>query len=297
MLLSVRKAGNTMRGAAAPLPDPRRGEADAREFLRVFGLWSDKREKTLSEWASNLDDLIKQKAATCAELHRYNQAAMQLFANQSMVRIKLVLAGADPKEVEAPPYPTLFAEEVRVSQPSQGAFEIAYKLPCPAGATYPEFSRLKVWGPPLRTAGAATASLPFPTSTLAGPFGALPILIATWAGRILLAGIIAWATVSVIEAFSTLWSDKEVTDIHRAILAEEAERDRDRAQFVNDCVQKSDGSREAIDACQDAGQRTFPPREIQPNTGGAGRFVLLAGLAALAIFGGLAWYSRAKSRD
>ncbi len=278
-------------GAEAPtmIPDPRESDAAAKAFLQVWGDWSDRRERLLQKWGSDIDDLIKMRAATCSEIDRYNRAAISLLGAQATMRIRLIKSGAE--NVAVPPFPTLFAEVVQVGQPAPGVFRMAYKIPCVKGARYPDFSKMKVWGKQTRVAGAST---PIQTAGLAG----LPALIIPWAGRIIFTLALGAAAGFVIIQFRKLFSDADVRQIHAEILAKEAERDSDRAAFVKACVEKSDGSPAAIDACNNAGAETFPPRDPEPtDTGGLGKFFLFAGLATLLVFGGLTLYTRAKAQD
>jgi hypothetical protein len=293
--------------APAVIPDPRHSDEAAKSFLNVWGAWAGAQETLISQWASTLDDMIKMQAATCEDVDQYNRAALSLFAEQSLMRIRLIKAGVGSDEIDLPPFPVLFAAQVNVTQPAPGSFNLAYTLPCAmkdqkfVGDL--DYSQLKTFGPPQRT-GATAAMTPFPSPT---GFGALPVVVATWAGRALLAGILLWGTVEVIGAFRKLFSNEEIARIQAQIRSTSVEQDKNRADFVKTCFEQSievlprpvspEALKQVRAECHGQGQVVFPPREEPDVTGPSGfeTFLIIAGAGAL-VAGGVFALRRLSAR-
>ena len=291
-------------GFVAPvaIPDPRRGRAAAQRFLKLWASWAGARERTLQAWASDLDDLISLRSATCAELSRYNKAALLHWAEEVVMSVKIIKAGASADEVPQPPLPALFAAEVKVVDRGEGRFSILTRLPCKRDAAgrfidvFPDFSKLAVWGRPQQVEGAST-----PRGGQA-QLGALPAL--AW---VVIAGLLAGAVAFSVDRFVAGWTNEDQTRATKEMQGVAAEQGRERAKFQLNCL------REALEAvgpgvtpeqfdkiqaqCIDAAERLIPipePKFFPERSIGMG--LLLGGLGVAVVVGSFAYFRRQQQK-
>lgn len=289
----------------ASIPDPRTSDANAEKFLRIFGEWAAAREITISQWASDIDDLLKLRAVTCAELQRYNDAAIAHFTVEVNMARKLILAGADPDVVVPPPIPALFGSDIKFSEKPGELIGINVSIPCRRSrsgrllSVFPDFDKMRVFGKQVQIAGSFTQS--------GGQLAGLPVLAITWAGRIILAAVIGGAVFLSLREFRKLITGEEVAKLEADMFRADVENDADRGAFALKCMTSSlealgpNPSQEAISRvraeCIEDATKVFPPKE-RPDlrAGGLAKGILLSGLGVAAVIGSIAFFRSRQER-
>ena len=289
----------------ARIPDPRLSDENAKKFLEVFGEWASAREITISEWASDIDDLLKLKAVTCDELQRYNNAAIRHFTTEVNMARKLILAGADPDVIVPPPIPALFGSDIKFTETTNELIGINVSIPCKRSrsgrllSVFPEFDKMRVFGKPSQLAGSFTQS--------GGQLAGLPLVIVTWAGRIILAAVIGGAVVLSFRELRKLFTNEEVAKIDAEIFRADVENDAERGEFALNCMTSSldalgpNPSSEAVATvraqCIENASKVFPPKK-RPDlrAGGLGSALFMTGLGIAAVVGSIAFF-RSRQND
>jgi hypothetical protein len=289
--------------APAVIPNPRAGKVSAEKWLLLWGEWAAAREVVLRDWASVLDELVALKAATCADLAAYNQAALTHWAKEVVVSVKMIKAGAKVSEVPKPPLPAIFAAEVRVVDQGEGAFSIQHRLPCARDsrgkftATFPDFAQLRVFGKESLVAGGAT---PRGGEAQLGLFLAAG---APWAAEVfttIIVSAIAGATIAfsidrLIDGFTGEEIKKINADMKRG--SEEAGLARSKAQLqcVTVTIAATGGAALSVDdlekiraGCARESLAVSPIVEIPKEGIGFGTSILLGGLGVAVVIGAVA---------
>lgn len=293
--------------APAAIPDPRTSDAAMKRFLEVWGEWAEARERTITKWGSDIDDLIKLKAATCDGIARYNKAALLHWAREVSMAVRLIKAGASQDQIPMPLFPVIFAAEMRfLEKGPEGRPLILHRLPCRKDKrgrfidTFPDFSQLRIFGPPEALREAFT---PPGTEQFSGFFlAALP-----WAGRIIIAGILAGAVVFSLRELRLGYTQEEVEKEKGEILRTEVESDAARAATEKECLAQSiaavgrpvtpDEMDKIISQCLDLSLKVHPLRKGQKIGGTSlGLGLLLGGLGIAAVIGSFAYFRRQQQK-
>lgn len=285
-------------------PDPRASDAATVEFLKVWGDWAAARERTIGDWASDLDDLIKLQAATCVEIDLYNKAALKHWAEEVAMAHRLILAGASPDDIPMPVTPAIFASEVKFVERGVGDFSIIHKIPCKRDrrgrliSKFPDFSKLRVFGKPEQVASAFTKS----GGELAG-FFALPV----WA-ILVITGVVAGTIVLSISELRKAITGEDVERLKVEMLRLETESDAARSEFQLHCMQTSiealpgTPTMEKIAAiraaCIEDAIKVHPSREGQAiETPSLGKGLLLGGLGVAAAMVSISYFRSRQQKS
>jgi hypothetical protein len=278
-------------------PNPLASDEDARQFLKIWGAWAAARERTIGQWASDLDDLIKLQSATCEELDRYNEAALRHWAEEVAMAHRLISAGANPDDIPMPVVPAVFASELKFVERGVGDFSILHKLPCKRDrlgrfvSKFPDFSRLRVFGKQEQIASAFTPS----GGQLAG-FFALPV----WA-VLVITGVVAGTIIVSMKEFRRALTGEDVARMQVEMLRAEMEGDAARSKFQLKCMETSiaalpgDPTAEQIATiragCIEDAIKVHPVRKGQEiQAGSIGKGILLGGLGIAAVIGSFAYF-------
>lgn len=285
----------------ASFPDPRASDEDAKKFLEIWGKWAAARERTIGEWASDLDDLVKLQSATCEEIQRYNEAALRHWAEEVAMAHRLILAGANPDDIPMPVVPAVFASELKFIERGVGDFSIIHKLPCKRDrfgrftSKFPDFSKLRVFGKQEQIASAFTPS----GGQLAGLI-ALPV----WA-VVVITGIVAGTIVLSFRELRKAFTAEEVQSMKIDMLRLETESDAARSAFQLKCMETSIAAlpgQPSVEqmaairaACIEDAIKVHPVRKGQKiDTGSLGKGLLLGGLGIGAIVASVAYFRHKK---
>lgn len=279
--------------------DPRSSDEAMKGYLAVWGQWAAARERTIAKWGSTIDDLIKLKAATCDELRRYNKAALLHWAREVQMAVRLIEAGAAKDQVPMPLFPVVFAAEMRfIEKGPQGRPLILHRLPCKKGDRFPDFSKLRIFGPPDQVEEAFTR----PGQEQLSGFFALPV----WA-IVVISGLIAGTIVLSFRELRLGYTGEEVEKEKGEILRTEVESDAARAETEKECLAKSlaaigrpvtpDEMSKIIDQCLNLALKVHPLRKGQ-KIGGAslGLGLLLGGLGIAAVIGSFTYFRRQQQK-
>ncbi len=269
-------------------------------------------EDARNEWANSLFKLIETRTASCLDIETYNRAAVEVFLAEYSTFLTLLLAGMRTENIEAPPYPTLYAEHVEFSVGEGGSISIMWRLPSCAGTTqytyapiepgakperivtsvpaemaqYPDYATLRMWG-----AGTAV-SVP-------EQLGAAPAVI--WASVALVATIGA-VIAGVIVSFAYLWKIIFHYEIEQGIEAKkiELQDNNRRLSALEKCMDnaKPTGGWSSVAAARDTHNNCVRGIEgLAPRTRGISSGWSIFGVAAVAALtgAGVWWYTKRRA--
>ena len=303
-LISDMRGGLAGLGAAfvppAVIPNPSKSEKNAREFMRIWIAWAAAREVTLREWASAIDSLISNKSATCAEIAKYNDAAIAHYVTEVEMGLRFILGGVSQKDLPTPFFPLVFASSTRIEDITgfadwpTGRVTIKYTLPCGTNGVFPDFAAMRVFGDPRDVSGAKTP----PGQQQLGFLAALP----AWA-IVSLAAIVFGGTFLIVNAFRD-WTSTQQTREEAKLRDQEAEQNKRRAEFQGNCVERSiaklEGKMSAADflriraECLEEANKVFPQLTRAPSETTLGTSILLGGLGIAAVVASIAFFKSQK---
>lgn len=290
------------------IPDPRTSDKSAREFMAIWIAWASAREQTLSDWAMHIDNLISNSAASCQSIVEYNAAAIAHFHVETDMAVRFIKAGLEVGDSAAeglavPLFPALYGSQIDVRDVpgAPGRVSIHPILPaCGRGTSgFPDFSRLRIFGPPAGIEGSKT---PHGTG-----LGVVPAI--GWAAVALTVAIFGGTALLMHIAFKGM-SDRELFDADRAMRGQGLENRASRAGTNDSCVQ------DALDAAKAAGKTLsleenlnlrrecaawalaiHPDLEHLKPPSGLGRGLLLGGLGIAAVIGAFAYFKGQKQEE
>lgn len=311
------------------------GETEAEAKAEIKGILEGlvEAEKNRDIWASDLLIKIQRRAATCKEIEDYNSAAVNLLMRETQLYRALILGGMPVEEAPAPPFPTLFADNVTVTRIPLEGFSIKWTLPSCRGPgsfteidfkngvlsgrivvpgrpvtpeiparTFPDYDMLKMWG-----GGQAT---PISETIRKSPqltgFG---FIITAWAAGVLL--VLSLVAVGMTFALIlTIWKRDRRAEADLKANEQKLENNALRLRFVEKCadsrIQVAGGivdvetSRAIYAKCAELARGLAPPvdrpRFERSSFEKFGIAVLWLGLGAGSLAGGYYLYQRAKER-
>lgn len=275
--------------------DPLSSDEAMKGYLAVWGQWAAARERTLEEWASTIDELVANKAATCLAIATYNKAAVIHWVEEVDMASKFIAAGASKSQVPVPPFPILFATTTRFVQKNTAFGPLQVPIPfvgCKRGDVFPDFSKLRILGPPGSVAGSLTKQ-----GQELGLFG-LP----AWAA-IVVVGVIAGGIVLSFRELRKLITREEIAKQKVEMLKTEVESDAARDSFQQSCMDKGraaigreltfEENDRLVAQCLEVALKVNPLRKGQKIAeSGLGMGLLLGGLGIAAVVGSFAYFRR-----
>ena len=279
--------------------------------MKIWIAWASSREQTLAEWATHIDNLIANKAASCKSIIAYNKAAIAHYHAEMNMAFRVNKAGIETgdkaaADLQPPFFPVLYGEKVDVRDIPGGGGRVALGPVIPGcvlrnpktgelrEAEFPDFSKLRIFGPPDAIEGAKT------------PQRELGLVWFGWAAIVLGSLLVGGMSAYIIFGDMT---EKEYLEGDRAMRAQDVEVNESIDGANDSCVQSFFNLAEASGKpltveehlrirkeCLDGALRTHKRLTHIERADPLGKSILLAGLGLAAAAGTVAFF-RSKQND